>query len=67
VSARGWIRCPLGCGISHREGDENPVHDAQWASDVLRDVVRQAEARGVIVVFSKPGELALGDTLAVLN
>ncbi len=48
-----WVKCSLGCGISHRADDSEPVHDAQWASTALRTVLAACSNRGIIVVIGK--------------
>lgn len=25
-----WVMCEEGCGLHHREGDKDPLHDPRW-------------------------------------
>ncbi len=53
MDVSGWVKCPWGCGISHREGDAAPVHNAEWASDAIRAIVKQAGDRGIVLMLSE--------------
>lgn len=63
MSKPGWTKCPMGCGISHREGDPAPIHDATWASDALRAVIAAAAERGFAVLLSEDLAVAVGEVV----
>ncbi len=71
VIAEGWESCPLGCGLTHKIGDVDPMHENRWLvseRDRLLGIVDRAH-RLLWRWWKAPapwtGEAPLGEATAV--
>lgn len=63
-----WVLCPDGCGLHHKPGDEDPVHDPKWlVAERKRLLQENAKLQDIVdLVIAKADRIDLLLQIALL-